>query len=368
MTLKSALKAIRNNPNLLLKRGDDLYYVDSHSYPQSVRLYFGLNDENGNSWEHGFAWASSMSSTRLCVGYKDLTATNWELFDGEDIAVSSEHAWEVPVKYVEHFDENNKYHPDKSTYGQALLKEANKILKSIGSPCKLVFNTTNNNVTDFHLYSPKNTEQKWRFKSTKAIFELTQRMIDTKEKIKDQALFNANKPNGDIVIKKVNMQEFLDRLQNSNKLWFLDATNSWKYTRTGNAVRDWKNASLRPVKLKRQNYGGARTDRLATRNAFTNQIGLPPCEGRAMYSLEDKSGGGGTFFADVVKGYGREHECIIVDNNEMLVLVFDEKLPSPHTEYSYIQDITSPREYRVESYNTICKILNTRFSQKSLDI
>lgn len=367
MTLKSALRAIKKNPNLLLKRGNDLYYVDTNPYyggcPQSVRLYLGVDDAHGNNWEHGFAYASSQHSNKLAVGYKELTATDWELLDGEDIAVSATNSWDVPAEYVKKFDDKNKYHPDQSIYGQKLLKEANKMLKSIGSPCKLVFKGANYGMQYFHLQSPKNVEQKWRFKSTKAIFELTKKLIEAEDEREEQALFDANKPSGDIIITKVNMQEFLDRLQNSDKLWFLDATNSWKRTRAGKAVgKDWMKANLRPVKLVRSRYGGARTDRLATRNAFTNQIGLPECKGNAMYSLDDKGGAWGTFFADVVKSYGREGDSIIVDGNEMLVLVHDKKLPNPHAEYSYIRSITSPRERRVDSNVTICKILNQRLS------
>ena len=368
MTLKSALKAISKNPSLLLKRGTELYYIDTHPYyggkPKSVSLYLGVPQQGQtDSWEHGFAWASSNHSRDLVVGYKDLTATDWELFDGTDIAVSSANGWDVLGSYVAKFDEKHKYNPDQSAYGKRLLKEGNQLLKSIGSPCKLVCKKTGYHSTYFYLKSPKNTEQAWRFKSTKALFGLTQQLIDDENKSRAKQLFEDNRPSGEITIRKVNMQEFLDRLQKSKKLWFLDATNFWKRRRDGQAVgKNWRGAILRPVTLERSSYGGARTDRLATRNAFTNQIGLPECKGMTVYSLDDKNGFGGTFFADVVKGYGKDGDSIIVDDNEMLVLVHDKKLPNPHAEYSYLNSLNSPRERRVDSYQTICKILNERLA------
>ena len=361
MTLKAALYIIKKNPTSLLKKDKQFYFVNPEPYyggvPHTVRIYDGLD-----SWSDGFAWACAMHENRaLQVGYKGLIATDWEIVDGTDIVVTHNRATDDLESYVTKFDEGNKYHPDKSTYGQFLLEEGNKLLQSMNSPCVLCFKFTNYGSAGFALEAPDGTDVSWRFKSTKALVELKDRLIQAEENERERKLFEDNKPSQEIIIRKVTMSEFLDRLQNSKKLWYLDATNSWRRNKSGQAVgKDWEKALLEPVTLTRSRYGDARTDRLATRNAFTNSIGLPKCAGMEFYSLDDKRNCGGTFFADVVKGYGKEGDCIIVDDNEMLVLVHEGNLPNPHAEYNYLQALTSPRERRVSSYHGIRKILNKR--------
>jgi len=362
MKLQPALKAIRKNPNLLLQRKGVVYYVDQtprscNDKPKSVSIYHG---EGASSWEHGFAWASSKDSKELSVGYQDLMSNDWELLDGENILVSHVLAWEFPRSYVEKYDSDNKYQPSKSAYGQKLLKQVNDVLHSISSPCELVFKEGSYGMSDFHLESPENTDQQWRFKSTKVMFEVTAQLMGEEALMTAKKLFEDNRPNGTITICKVSMQEFIDRVQKSKKLWFLDALNSWKVNRQGHAVgKDWNKAILQPVTLEKIHYGGARVDRLAARNQFTNQIGLPECSGMYMYSLDNKNGYGGTFFADTVKGYGRLGNGILVDDNEMLVLVDNQDLPSPHAEYSYLNPQINTK---ADSYQKICKILNNRLA------
>lgn len=361
MTLKSALYTIKKNPTSLLKKDNDIYFVSEKHFsdvPYSIGICNGLTP-----WPAGFAHGFKSYGNCLKVGYKDLTATNWEILDGTDIVITDNPVSEELKTYVKEFDDTNKYCPDKSKYGQRLLEEGNKILKSMNSPCVLTLEPTHYYTTDFKLEAPGDIDISWRFKSTKALIELKDRLVQEERLLQEKKLFEENRPSDEIVIRKVEMPEFLNRLENSKKLWCLDATNFWKRDKSGYAIgKDWENASLTPVVLTRSQYGGARTDRLATRNAFTNSIGLPNCSGKSFYSLDDKTGWGGTFFADVVNSYGREGDYIIVDDNEMLVLVHDKKLPSVHDEFNYIQSLTSPQERSNTSYNNIQKILNKRLS------
>jgi hypothetical protein len=363
MTLKSALLAIKKNPNLFLKRGEKLYQVDNSAYhkgiPQTIHLVDGMPDRNGHVWAGGFAWANTSNSQYLQICYDDLTAKNWEVMDASHIALSYEVGSKIFRDYVKKFDEKNQYSQEVSKYGQELLLKGNGLLADMNAPFVLTYTRmTVNSSADYHLTATTEADATWRYKCSKALFEMVKELTTEKENQEERAKFERFRPGKELVVEKVNMQEFLNRVRSSTKLWSVDATNAHKRTRAGKLVgKDWANAPLYPASLVKSSYGGARVDRLAERNALTNAIGLSPCVGRQFYSLDDKDGCGGLFFADVVRHYGEDH--IIIDDNVVLDLQHDMKHTIPNSCLGYAE--LSPNK-RKTSYKPIMNVLNKRLS------
>jgi len=355
MTLKAALSANKKNPTLFLKRDKQFYYVPKEPYYQGTPQMAQLHE--GDAWSHGFAWLH-WESRVLPVSYKTLSARNWETIDGQDIFAYHEMPELMLQSLVKKHDAENKYNPDNSVFGTDIFRKANLLLKAKNSPCKVEFVPTNYQTVNWHLTAPDGTDLQERCRATKLVCELALQTDAFYDSLKEQKLFEDNKPSTEIVAKQVDMAEFLERVAKSEKLWYMDGTNARKFDRTGRMRRDWTKAILRPAKLKRSTYGGARTDRLASRNALTNFIGLPKCSGMSFYSLDDKEGLGGTFFADIVAHYGPDGEAILIDDYELLDLRHDitHKDPNPHLGFGQLTP-TAPK-----SYYSVLKILNKRLA------
>lgn len=265
-----------------------------------------------------------------------MKAAEWIVLDISFASVLTEHPLLVFANFVAEWDEAHKYDYANSQVAQECSQSINKALHAFepNFQFNLISEPFNASVELVH---PNEATLEQRLLATQIVISTINCVKDDIEYSREKTVFERHAPTAPIRIQKVSMEEFVTRIQSSEKLWLLEATQ--------NQHNAW---SVTPSKVYRSHYGGARGDRLNERNQLTNFIGMPSmptANGSWFWSVDEVSdvNRGGTYLADVVRRYGINGYTII-DDNVILDLQHNLVMNGGGCGYSAISP-TTPQDY-----------------------
>jgi hypothetical protein len=253
----------------------------------------------------------------------------WTLLDVSEAPLLNEHPFQCFGNFVKKWDEANKYNYAQSAIVEQCIEKINEELAPLGFSVMVI---AQERISDIKLIAPSHVTLLDRMLATSIFIDTLNRLDEEMEHRLEKAIFQRYAPSSPIGVAKVSIEEFVQRIQASKKLWLLEAVQGAKTT--------W---SMKPSEVCRSNYGGGRTDRLAERNRFTNFIGMPNASGASFWSVDDAQQNGGTFLADVVRHYG-VNGYVFMDDNVILDLQHDLSMDGGACGYSSVSP-TTPQDY-----------------------
>lgn len=293
-----------------------------------LKLRHGIYDahlHDGECWPEKWAYIALSGRRQPDVSLEVLNARNWELLDSSGLYIHMDSQYgmsRLVHKTFEKHDRDHQYQISQSPLFNELKQRFDVQAALVGLDAQLVV-IRSSGVDCVSLGGHENLSMRQRLLATKIFVAVIMQYNRERAEAAKRALFEAHKPLHDLRVVKVGMPELVERLQKSKRLWLMDSSNR----------REWKDANIDPVEVARGNYGGGRTDRIASRNALTNRLGFPKVSGREFYSIGDENGG--TFLADMIRYYGADGEYVVIDNGDVLNLRHDWELADPDPTLGY---------------------------------